>query len=241
MVAAAAEPVGPPDLPHVEAQPEPLRQRIHEARQVARRRIVLAALAAQIRSFGGENDSPSRNLSRFLDSLADRLKIGLDVRQVWRNDRFGRGGDHTEFLNAGFPAVRFSVAIENYDEQHQDLRNESGKDYGDTVDKMDFAYLAKVTKLNIAALAALASAPPPPEDVVAEGAVSTALTGEYRVRLGSVVDRESVGRQLARLELPCCDEFEEGLHVALLCPADIGRREVVPALLVVAIVSARTI
>ncbi|HXC74311.1 MAG TPA: M28 family peptidase, partial [Sphingomicrobium sp.] len=55
-------------------------------------------LAKQIRSFGGENDSPGRNLSRFLDGLADRLNIGLDVRQIWRNDRFGRGGDHTEFL-----------------------------------------------------------------------------------------------------------------------------------------------
>jgi Zn-dependent M28 family amino/carboxypeptidase len=69
-------------------------------------------LAAQQRSLGGENDAPGRNLSRFLDGLADGLNIGLDVMQVWRNDRFGRGGDHTEFLNNGFPAVRFSVAIE---------------------------------------------------------------------------------------------------------------------------------
>ena len=80
--------------------------------------------------------------------------IGLDVMQVWRNDRFGRGGDHTEFLNAGFPAVRLSVAVENYNWQHQDLRTEKGIEYGDTIDKMDFPYLAKVTKLNVAALAA---------------------------------------------------------------------------------------
>ncbi len=72
-------------------------------------------IRAQVRSQGGENDSPSRNLSRLLDTLADDLSLGLDVRQIWRNDRFGRGGDHTEFLNAGFPAVRFSVAVENYD------------------------------------------------------------------------------------------------------------------------------
>ena len=130
-------------------------------------------LAAQIRSLGGENDAPSRNISRFLDSLAERVpSIGLDVMQVWRNDRFGRGGDHTEFLNAGFPAVRMSVAVENYNWQHQDLRTENGIEYGDTIDKMDFPYLAKVTKLNVAALAALASAPPPPE-VTVEGAVST--------------------------------------------------------------------
>ena len=107
-------------------------------------------LAAEIRSKGGENDSPSRNISRFLDTLAERLNIGLDVMQVWRNDRFGRGGDHTEFLNLGFPAVRLSVAVENYDQQHQNLRTESGKVFGDTIDKMDFPYLAKVTKLNTA-------------------------------------------------------------------------------------------
>ena len=130
-------------------------------------------LAAQIRSLGGENDSPSRNLSRFLDSLAERIpSIGLDVRQIWRNDRFGRGGDHTEMLNAGYPAVRLSVAVENYDQQHQDLRVEKGRRYGDTVEVMDFPYLAKVTKLNTAALAAIASAPPLPEPTV-EGAVST--------------------------------------------------------------------
>jgi hypothetical protein len=61
-------------------------------------------LAAQSRSLGGENDAPSRNISRYLDSLADRLNIGLDVRQIWRNDRFGRGGDHTDSSKLGFPA-----------------------------------------------------------------------------------------------------------------------------------------
>ena len=142
-------------------------------------------LAAKIRSLGGENDSPSRNISRFLDSLAERVpSIGLDVMQVWRNDRFGRGGDHTELLNAGFPAVRLSVAVENYNHQHQDLRTEKGVEYGDTVDKMDFPYLAKVTKLNVAALAALANAPPPPEPTV-EGAVSTATTVKWSVLPGA--------------------------------------------------------
>ena len=129
-------------------------------------------LAARQRSLGGENDAPGRNLSRFLDTLADRLSLGLDVRQIWRNDRFGRGGDHTEFLNAGFPAVRFSVAIENYNWQHQDLRTENGVEYGDTIERMDFPYLRRVTQLNVAALAALARAPMPPAPTV-EGAVST--------------------------------------------------------------------
>jgi len=129
-------------------------------------------LAAATHSLGGENDAPSRNISRFLDSLADRLKIGLDVRQIWRTDRFGRGGDHIPFLELGYPAARISVAVENYNWQHQDLRTEKGIKYGDTIDHVDFAYLAKMTKLNVAALAAIASAPPPPEPKV-EGAVST--------------------------------------------------------------------
>jgi len=130
------------------------------------------ALAGPQRSRGGENDSPSRNLSRFIAELAPRIGLGLDVRQIWRNDRFGRGGDHTELLNAGYPAIRFSVAVENYNHQHQDLRVENGVEFGDTIDKMDFPYLRKVTALNVAALAALARAPMPPEPRV-EGAVST--------------------------------------------------------------------
>jgi acetylornithine deacetylase/succinyl-diaminopimelate desuccinylase-like protein len=137
------------------------------------------ALAASQRSLGGENDSPSRNLSRFLDRLAERLpQIGLDVRPIWRNDRFGRGGDHTEFLNAGYPAVRFSVAVEDYDHQHQDLRTVDGRKYGDTIDEMNFPYLTKVVKLNVAALMAIAKAPPPPAPI-AEGAVSTDTTIQW--------------------------------------------------------------
>jgi len=143
-----------------------------------------AELAAQTHSLGGENDSPSRNISRYLDSLADRLKIGLDVRQIWRTDRFGRGGDHIPFLEAGYPAARISVAIENYNWQHQDLKTEKGIKYGDTIDHVDFAYLAKITKLNIAALAATASAPPPPEPKV-EGAVSTDTAVIWRSVLGA--------------------------------------------------------
>jgi len=132
-------------------------------------------LARATHALGGENDAPSRNISRFLDGLADRLKIGLDLRQIWRTDRFGRGGDHIPFLELGYPAARLNVAIENYNWQHQDLRTENGIKYGDTIDHVDFPYLAKMTKLNVAALAAIASAPPPPAPKV-EGAVSTDTT-----------------------------------------------------------------
>ena len=129
-------------------------------------------LAAATHSLGGENDAPSRNISRYLASLSDRLNIGLDVRQIWRTDRLGRGGDHIPFLQQGFPAARLTVAIENYNWQHQDVRTENGVHYGDTIDHVDFAYLAKMTKLNVAALVSIASAPPPPEPRL-KGAVST--------------------------------------------------------------------
>jgi Zn-dependent M28 family amino/carboxypeptidase len=137
------------------------------------------ALMAATHSQGGENDAPSRNISRYLDSLADRLKIGLDVRQIWRTDRFQRGGDHIPFLQLGYPAARITVAIENYNWQHQDLRTVNGIRYGDTIDHVDFPYLAKMTKLNVAALAAIASAPPPPEPKV-EGGVSTDTTVSWK-------------------------------------------------------------
>lgn len=129
-------------------------------------------LRAAARRFGGENDSPSRNLSRFIAEISGKVPNGLEVRQVWRADRIGRGGDHLPFQELGYPAIRFSVAIEDYEHQHQDLRVENGIRYGDTVEEMDFSYLAGVTRLNVATLAALARAPLPPEATV-EAAVQT--------------------------------------------------------------------
>ena len=128
--------------------------------------------ANQRRYNGGEVDSPSRNLARYMDRLADAYVPGLDVVMVYRTDRFGRGGDQTEMLAAGFPSVRVTEAAENYDRQHQDLRTESGRAYGDVISGVDFPYLAKVTRLNVVTLAALARAPSPPADVRIEGAVS---------------------------------------------------------------------
>jgi Zn-dependent M28 family amino/carboxypeptidase len=128
--------------------------------------------SSQRRYNGGEVDSPSRNVARFLDGIADAYVKDLDVVMVYRTDRFGRGGDQTEMLNAGFPAVRVTEAAENYDRQHQDLRTENGRAYGDVLEGVDFPYLAKVTKMNVAAMAALARAPAPPRGVKIEGQVS---------------------------------------------------------------------
>jgi hypothetical protein len=118
--------------------------------------------AAQTR-FGGENDTPSRNLSRWVAGLSEKHPEEMQVRQIWRTDRMGRGGDQVPFVQKGFPAIRFSVGVEDYDHQHQDLRTEDGVFYGDTIEEMDFAYLAGVTKLNVRALDALARAPMPPK------------------------------------------------------------------------------
>ncbi len=130
------------------------------------------AYRAAARREGGENDSASRNLSRFIAGLAPNAHIGIGVRQVYRADRFGRGGDHFPMLEAGFPAIRITVGIEDYDHQHQDLRTENGKFYGDTPEYMDFPYLAGMVRLNVVTLAALANAPMPPAPHV-QGAVST--------------------------------------------------------------------
>ena len=139
------------------------------------------ARAAQRRD-GGENDSPSRNLSRFAAGLDDPA---LAVRQIWRADRMGRGGDHLPYLEKGYPAIRFSVAVENYNRQHQDLRTENGVVYGDTIEAMDLAYLARVTALNVRMLDRLARTPMPPVPT-AEAAVQTFTTIKWNEVPGAV-------------------------------------------------------
>lgn len=142
------------------------------------------ALRGQMRRFGGENDSPSRNIARWIGSLAAEDANGLAVRQIWRADRMGRGGDQLPFSEKGFPASRFSVAVEDYEHQHQDLRTENGVKFGDTIEEMDFPYLAKVTRLNVRALAKLASAPMPPAPKM-KGAVQTLTELEWHSVAGA--------------------------------------------------------
>jgi Zn-dependent M28 family amino/carboxypeptidase len=124
------------------------------------------------RFHGGEVDAPARQIARLMATLAERHLTNLQVRMVYRTDRFGRGGDQLPFLDAGFPAVRVTEAHEDYSRQHQDLRSEHGVLYGDTIDGVDFAYLAQVTRLDAITLAALAAAPAPPKGVAIAGAVT---------------------------------------------------------------------
>ena len=129
-----------------------------------------AGIKAQ-RSTGGEDDSPSRALAKAVKRIA-AASGGLDVLAVRRPDRFQRGGDHLPFLDAGYPAVRFTEATEHYDRQHQDLRTEGTRRYGDTIEFIDFPYLARVTALNVAVIRELARAPAAPAGVTISGAVS---------------------------------------------------------------------
>jgi hypothetical protein len=104
--------------------------------------------AIKRRYTGGEVDSPTRNLARYIDLMADRYIPNLDTILVYRLDRFGRGGHHKPFNDMGYPAVRIVETNENYNRQHQDLRTENGIKYGDTIDGVNFDYAAKLTALN---------------------------------------------------------------------------------------------
>ncbi len=146
-------------------------------------------LAGQMarRNSGGEDDGPSRALMRYADKVAATAypDVTLDVFGVRRPDRFARGGDHLPSLELGFPAIRYTVGVENYNQQHQDLRTENGIEYGDTVDKMDFGYLAKVTALNVLTATALAEAPPAPTSATLGGAVTSDTTVKWDAAPGA--------------------------------------------------------
>ncbi len=116
-------------------------------------------------STGGENDSPARELARSMRDAALRYVPDMNVRIVYRRDRYLRGGDHIPFLAQGFTAVRFTEAHEDFRHQHQDVRIVDGVQFGDLPQFVDFEYLASVTRVNAAALASLASAPAAPAAV----------------------------------------------------------------------------
>ena len=119
----------------------------------------------RIRSLGGENDSASRELARYVDEVGHAYKAGLKPVLVFRLDRYLRGGDHYSFNQQGFAAVRFTEFREDFHHQHQNVRKENGIEYGDLAKFVDFDYVAQVARLNAATLASLASAPAPPANV----------------------------------------------------------------------------
>ncbi|GIF13320.1 M20/M25/M40 family metallo-hydrolase [Actinoplanes teichomyceticus] len=138
-----------------------------------------AAETGARRSTGGENDGPSRQLGRFAGEVAANPQTGMDLRVVWRRDRYLRGSDHVSFLLRGYPAARFTEPRENFAHEHQDVRVVDGVQYGDLVEFCDFAYIARVARVNAATLWSLAVAPGTPKDVVID---TTRLTNETTLR-----------------------------------------------------------
>lgn len=150
--------------------------------------------AASRRSVGGENDSQSRQLARFIKEHADRYLKDFKVWMIYRRDRYGRGGDHIPFLERGFAAVRFTEPDEDYTHQHQNVRTENGKFFGDTPEFVDFGYVANATRVNLIALASLANAPAKPTNV---GLVTGRLTNDTELRWDANKDSDIAGYEIA--------------------------------------------
>ena len=119
----------------------------------------------RIRMLGGESDSVSRELARYIADIGRSYDAGVKPLLIFRLDRFLRGGDHYSFNQQGFAAVRFTEFREDFNHQHQNVRTENGIEYGDLSKFVDFDYVAHVARLNLATLASLASAPAPPTSV----------------------------------------------------------------------------
>jgi hypothetical protein len=130
--------------------------------------VPVAATEAElraIRTLGGENDSSSRQIARYISEVAQTYDPGVRPVLVFRLDRYLRGGDHYSFNQQGYAAVRFTEYREDYNHQHQNVRSENGMEYGDLAKFVNIDYVARVARLNAATLALLAAAPAPPEKV----------------------------------------------------------------------------
>lgn len=152
-------------------------------------RYVETGEEAQIRRYsGGEVDSPSRNIARYVDRMADEFVPNLDVMMIYRLDRFGRGGHHRPFNEVGIPGVRIMETNEHYNRQHQDLRLEGGVEYGDVIEGVNFDYARKLTALNVVSLAGMAAAPPFPANVEIQGAVRPSTTLSWTMPQGKAAE-----------------------------------------------------
>jgi len=149
------------------------------------------AEAATRRSVGGENDSASRQLARFIKETSERY-VPMKVWMVYRRDRYSRGGDHIPFLERGYAAVRFTEPNENYQHQHQNVRMENGVQYGDLPQFVDFQYIASVARVNAASLAALALSPARPKNVT----VVTRLSNDTELKWEANKETDVAGYEI---------------------------------------------
>jgi Zn-dependent M28 family amino/carboxypeptidase len=151
------------------------------------------AEATTRRSVGGENDSASRQLARFIRETATAYVPAMKVMMVYRRDRYLRGGDHIPFLERGYAAVRFTEPNENYHHQHQNVRVENGIQYGDLPEFDDFNYIANVARVNAASLAMLALAPARPKSVVV---VTARLTNDTDLKWDANKEPDLAGYEI---------------------------------------------
>ena len=142
--------------------------------------------------YGGEVDGPSRQLARRVDKITDDYMTNLDAIMIYRLDRFGRGGHHRPFNDAGFAGVRIMETHENYNRQHQDIREENGIKYGDVIEGVNFEYASKLTAVNCLTLASIAAAPLAPKNVMIAGAVQPST----RLKWDAVKDENIVGYKI---------------------------------------------
>ena len=149
--------------------------------------------AATRRSVGGENDSSSRQLARYIKEQSDRYLKDFGAWLIYRRDRYGRGGDHIPFVERGFAAIRFTESDEDYTHQHQNVRTENGIFYGDTPEFVDFEYTANVARVNLIALASLANAPAKPKNV---GTVTGRLTNDTDLKWDANADADIAGYEV---------------------------------------------
>lgn len=145
------------------------------------------------RSVGGENDSASRQLARYIKEQSDKYLKNFKVWMIYRRDRYGRGGDHIPFLERGFTAIRITEVDEDYAHQHQNVRTENGVFYGDTPEFVDFEYTANVARVNLISLASLASAPAKPKNVAI---ITTRLTNDTELKWDANTDADLAGYEI---------------------------------------------
>tara|TARA_R110000868_G_scaffold121034_3_gene321131 strand:+ start:26818 stop:28149 length:1332 start_codon:yes stop_codon:yes gene_type:complete len=138
------------------------------------------------RFYGGEVDGISRQLARYVHKNVKTYMPEMNPMMIYRLDRFGRGGHHRPFNDAGFAGIRIMEAHENYTQQHQDVRTENGINYGDVFEHVNFEYAKKLTTVNAINLASIAWAPPAPKDVKIGGIVQPAAKFEWSKVDGAV-------------------------------------------------------
>ena len=158
--------------------------------------------AATRRSVGGENDSPSRQIGRYVKEQSSRYLKNFSAWVIYRRDRYGRGGDHIPFLERGFAAVRFTEPDEDYTHQHQNVRTENGVFYGDTPEFVDFEYVANAARVNLITLASLAAAPAKPKNV---GIVTGRLTNDTDLKWDAGTDGDLAGYEVVWRDTTAAD------------------------------------